>query len=1511
VQLRDPQAADQDGLPAVPEQGGQAVTPPPPDPPAARRLGPVSERGWVLLVWLAALGIFLATATGRMIFDTKLGVDIDAAGFYARLWPLWNPLDWFGTLQDQYIGYAVPMAPFFLVGQLAQLPVWIIERLWLSLLVAAAFWGMIRLAAALRIGSPSSRLLAAAAFALWPTFTIVIGSTSAAILPGVLTPWALLPLVSATAGRSPPWLAAARSGVAIVAMGGVNATSTLSALVLPALYLVTHGHGRRRVSLGLWWAAAATAATAWWLIPLVLQGRYSFNFLPYVEQAATTTGTASAAAFLRGSSNWTAYFNLGTPWLAAGWAMVTAPLAILASAAAAATGLYGLARRDMPERRWLCLSLALAAGAALAGYGGALGGPAHATVDQLLNGPLAPLRSIYKLEPAAAAVLALGCAHAMAQCWQRGLHIPGRRRRTATRVVTAPLVALALAGLALPYLSGQILQQGSFPSVPSYWHQVAGYLAVHSPAQTALVIPADAHGQYVWGNPIDDPLQALASSPWAERGLVPYGGAGSQTLLDTAETAFESGEHVPGLAAFLGRAGIRYVVVRNDLSPAMLGYVAPQLVHETLALSGFRRVAAFGPVIAVPPLDPEPVWPAPGSRPGYPAVEVYQAVNPAQRPAGPASVLPVSATVLVNGGPDALLQLAGQHLLTSGQPAVIAGQPLAGPPSLWAVTDAQRRADNAFGLVNSNISFTYTASQDNPVDDPLGAGGQPPGQLLPVPAAGHQTVAVLSGAAQVSASSYGSWLTEEPQAGPVSAFDGNPRTAWTEGSATTPVGQWIQITFGHPMALPDHIGIQLLDDIPGRSVANQLLVSTAAGSAATTVLPTNATQRLAVVPGRTRWLRITITGASGVMTGNPGAGIRDVLIPGLRVTTYLKPPQDAAGRQAAASAFSFQLQSPMISDQSSPVTGFPLARTFSTAGAERLVLSATATARPGSALEAIFSRLAPPGPNQLAVSASSTWDSDPAFGPDNLFSSGGTPWISGSATAVLRLSWHRRHRITRLVLTPGFTLPAPTRVRIGSPAGFRDANVGPAGVVWVTPPLRTNRLYLAFPGMQQAPTDPATGLPARPAIGLARLSVPALSRLRLAAPAASARFALGCGQGPVVTIDRQRYQSAVSGTVGQLLHSLPVQVRLCTAGSAVNLAPGRHWLLAAPTPVFTITGMSLRREPAGPATTAVGPATTAVGPATAAAGGQPAGAPAQAAGQPAIARPRSVTVASWQPDSRALRIGPGPRSYLEIHQNANPGWVATMNGRRLTPARLDGWQQAFLVPAGRGGLISLDYLPAGIYHAGIVVSALLLLLLLLAAAAGFRRRGSPPRPGQLESTRPTLTAADGQAPGSPLPAAAEDITRPALTAADGQAPGSPLPAAAEDITRPALSAASTADRALPPSGTTRLASPAARQLACVILLTALVYLIGGPVALAVPVLAVVARRWPSWLPVIAFCAMLLAGLVAASATQPTAPGSGAFSGAAQACALIALAAALLPVITSGPGWRPAARRGGS
>jgi len=91
-----------------------------------------------------------------------------------------------------------------------------------------------------------------------------------------------------------------------------------------------------------------------------------------------------------------------------------------------------------------------------------------------------------------------------------------------------------------------------------------------------------------------------------------------------------------------------------------------------------------------------------------------------------------------------------------------------------------------------------------------------------------------------------------------------------------------------------------------------------------------------------------------------------------------------------------------------------------------------------------------------------------------------------------------------------------------------------------------------------------------------------------------------------------------------------------------------------------------------------------------------------------------------------------------------------------------------------------------------------------------------------------------------------------------------------------------------------------------IALTVLIALVGGPVVLAVPVLAVAAYRWPGWYGGIAAAAMIAAGVLTVTAAHPVLHGTGAFGAAAQACAVVALAAALMPVLPARPN-RKAAR----
>lgn len=81
---------------------------------------------------------------------------------------------------------------------MANVPPWVTQRIWWALLLIAGFWGIIRVAEALGIGSRSSRVIAAVAFVLSPPRVLTtLGSISSETLPMMLAPWVLLPVVLA------------------------------------------------------------------------------------------------------------------------------------------------------------------------------------------------------------------------------------------------------------------------------------------------------------------------------------------------------------------------------------------------------------------------------------------------------------------------------------------------------------------------------------------------------------------------------------------------------------------------------------------------------------------------------------------------------------------------------------------------------------------------------------------------------------------------------------------------------------------------------------------------------------------------------------------------------------------------------------------------------------------------------------------------------------------------------------------------------------------------------------------------------------------------------------------------------------------------------------------------------------------------------------------------------------------------------------------------------------------
>nr|WP_020550932.1 alpha-(1->3)-arabinofuranosyltransferase family protein [Embleya scabrispora] len=1243
---------------------------------------------WTLLpvFWAVVFVAFLAKTPGKMTFETKLGVVTDPWRFIGDLGNLWHDRAGFGGIADQYVGYAFPILPYYALADLIHLPIWLAERLWLSLIVSAAFWGALRLAERLRVGTARSRLLGAVAYALWPTFTIVIGSTSAAVLPGALLPWVLLPLVSS---RANPRTAAARSALLIPFMGGVNAASTLAALLPVGLYLLTRPAGPRKWALIGWWIPGVLLATAWWVVPLLLLGVYGENFLPYIEQAETTTSTMSATELLRGAGDWVAYLHFGEPWLPAGWTVVTAVVTILGSAFAAALGLAGLARRDLPERRWLILTVLIVALIALAGYGGSFGAPFHGTARDWLDGWLRPFRNIYKFEPGLALALVLGLAHLVGTVGEYDPVLP----RPARRFAPAIAALLILPGLAWPYVNGTVLQPGAFTELPDHWRQTADWLEKHSPDSRALVVPATAHGLYTWGSPIDEPLDPLADSPWAQRDFVPFGTPGVRRATDAVEQALLTGGTVPGLRDFLSRAGLYAVVVRNDLDPDQIGYVPPSTVTRTLESSGYHRVTGFGPLITggrIPEQTPIQVQ---GLFSRRQAVEIYEPAADTPRP-GRVGSRAVADTALLSGGPEALLQLSADPTLRD-RPTVLTGDAHPGidRPGTQLVADGLRRADTRFGLINSNTSYPYTAKERNPSDSVQHPGAKPK-QILPVDGADHQSTAELRGAASVSASSSGNWLFHLPQFDPVNAFDGDPATAWAEGSPDKPDGQWLKVTFTAPTDIP---GSLLLTPLAGdgmRAVPTRVRIETDRGAKDSPLRPEGTAQPVQAPPGSAKWLKVTILDARIARSGLSGAGFAEVAIPGVQVSRLLRLPTDADGSGAETSVYSLHRDtdpgglSPVAAEDG-------LHRRFTTPRAGDFAFDIRAVAVPGPELDRLVVGAAPEQAKRITATAESTGRTGRSLTPRNLVDGDlTTAWIAGDRP-VVHLSWPDRTTIDQIVFgAAGGLSSRPEEVLISSPNGSVTTTVDENGLARFGP-IDTDRITVTF--TRTAPLtmhNPLAGKRLQLPVGLSEIHIPALAGQRTRPPDPGSAFSLPCGQGPSLAVDGVLHTTSVAGSVRDLIERRPVSVKLCaaeTTGGSLPLGPGLHTVEAGNLGPLEITDVTATR------------------------GKLPV---------PARQSARSATAADWSGDHRSVRMGAGEATYLQMYENRNSGWKATLHGKELRPVRIDGWQQGWLVPAGAAGTVELDYEPGGVYRAGLIGGAAALAALI--ALAFVRRRDPDP-----------------------------------------------------------------------------------------------------------------------------------------------------------------------------------------
>ena len=1025
----------------------------------------------------------------------------------------------------------------------------------------------------------------------------------------------------------------------------------------------------------------AVLATCWWSVPLVLLSKYGVSPVPYTESAATTTSVTSLSDVLRGTSSWVGYLTVGgSPWWPLAFRIATGALPILLTGVVAGFGLAGLIRRGtprLPERRFLLWCVLAGIVIIATGYVSSLGNPLAGRLDTVINGQASPFRNLWKFDPMVRLPVALGLAHLLAWVRRDGWY----------RAVFAT-AGVAIAGLAAPaYLSG-LAAPGSFSQVPSYWVSAAGWLNAHAGHQGVLVEPGAPFGQYLWGTPLDDVLSPLTSADYAERDLSDIGSPGAERLLGTIDQRLSAGDGSAGLTKLLARMGVKYVVVRNDLNRGVLAGAWPARIHQALADStGMVRVATFGTYVGTfSPDDAATNFDSP-----YPPVEIYRV--PAAQPV--ATVQPAASTLRVYGAPESLLTLANKNLL-GNRPVLLDNDGDGLPASASVLTDSLRRQLRNFGELRTSYSPTLTATQPAQTFEATDNYTEPGWDA-------YQSVARYAGIADVTASSSASDVGAIPAewssgAQPFAAVDGNLRTRWESGSWTGAVGQWIQLDFDSPVN-SGTVYVAFDDSSSLGPPVAQVSISTAAGQVIDPVAATSGYQALAVPSGTTRWLRITVTGVTSQPSQPVGTqvGISEISVPLLAAARTIQAPSVPGGDPATVVLAKTEpppsgcmltslrwVCSPDLATSTEEQYGFD--HSFREPAAEPAALRGSAVLT-DPALADKYVRLSP---NEARVTGSSAYTPDPQDQALSAFDGNpATTWTASTTDThpTLSIQWGHQRTIAALRIQRPPGASALLQVLItGSGGQLRGAMAGANGRVSFAP-MRTTGLKFTFSPIQ-APLQ------------ITDVTIPGVPFVQ----APSGQLRLACGLGPLIELNGTVVPTRVSGSFADLLTGRPLQFTAC---SAVTLAAGGNRVVEPASDAFSVQDVVLN----GLGAAGLPTATAAVAPAPAAAG-----------------------VVSWTSTSRVLRVDAATASYLVVNENFNAGWRAVIDGRPLRAVRLDGWKQAWLLPAGSHGLVHLTYAPERPFRVAVFggLAALAVILLLAVWPARFaRRRRTPGRDEEL------------------------------------------------------------------------------------------------------------------------------------------------------------------------------------
>jgi arabinofuranan 3-O-arabinosyltransferase len=654
------------------------------------------------------------------------------------------------------------------------------------------------------------------------------------------------------------------------------------------------------------------------------------------------------------------------------------------------------------------------------------------------------------------------------------------------------------------------------------------------------------------------------------------------------------------------------------------------------------------------------------------------------------ALLSADGAIRTNGSSDTLATLvdaglpASTPVLYNGDAAALEdGQLVA------VATDGIRRQQDAFGgpfRRSATLSATQPFTGDRLAFDYLPDGV---GALSEFRYLGVADVTASSSAADVR-----TVFNANPSFAPWSALDRDPDSAWRSAAWHGAVGEWIEVSFDEPIEVgPMHISFAPAA-IP---MPTNLAVTTDTGTVTQTVRPSASRQRVAVPPGLTSRVRLTVRAVEG---GGPGTSfsIARLEIPGVTPQRTLAVPDIGTPdviRFAASSGYRSSCLAVPGGAACDPAWARrgeeddALDRTFTLTADRSYDVSATVRLLPGAPVE----RRLDSGSAVVATASSSD-------GPDLRLRAGAavdgdesTAWVADpdDATPVLSLDLGGERVVRALRIVTNRRAPMARPAIVWVHAGDQDwiGHLPVDGLIRFAWPALAGSVEITIVEVERRQTISTVNRSAR--------SVPTgISEVRLD-PAPSrgddlpTTVEFGCDAGLALDIDGTTVPLFVSAPRGDVLAGAPVRATPCT-GATIPLGAGEH---------------RVRLESTGWA--------------------QPV-AVTLAHGQISAPQPASgeASVERWNATHRRVRVEASSLAVLVVHENFNDGWTAEFDGRQLDPVRVDGWQQGFVIPAGTSGVVELAYAPQRAMLAGLIVGAIGPPALLGLAIARPRRPLPPP-----------------------------------------------------------------------------------------------------------------------------------------------------------------------------------------